>query len=66
MTIAAKVSRAARNRLSQPIAIRLMPDELEKTEHYAKMDMRSRSLFIRVTFLQGLAIREKQIESTNT
>jgi len=56
-----KVTRAVRNPLSQPIPIRLLPDELEKTNQFAEREMSSRSRFIRIMFLRGLAAYEQEL-----
>lgn len=54
-------SRHPRSPLSQPVPIRLMPDELEKTIRYADQEQRSRASFIRLIYLRGLADYEKQL-----
>lgn len=56
-----KVARTARSPLSKPIPIRLLPDELEKTDKLAARDMSSRSRFIRIMFLRGLAAYERDL-----
>jgi hypothetical protein len=53
-----KVARSPRNALSQPMSIRLLPEEVEKAQRFAREDMRSRAAFIRITFLRGLQAYE--------
>lgn len=56
-----KTIRADRNPLSKPIPIRLLPDELEKTNKFAARELSSRSRFIRIMFLRGLADYEREL-----
>lgn len=65
MTTKGPVTRHPRSSLSQPIPIRLMPDELERTVRYAESEQRSRASFIRLIYLRGLADYEKQLPSSN-
>jgi hypothetical protein len=66
MTTKAPLTRHPRSALSQPVPIRLMPDELEKTIRYAEREQRSRASFIRLIYLRGLADYEKQITPHST
>ncbi len=47
--------------MSKPIPIRLLPDELEKTNKFAARELSSRSRFIRIMFLRGLADYEREL-----
>jgi len=61
MTIHARIQRARRNKLSRPIPIRLLPEEVTKTEEFAQTEMRSRASFIRIIFLRGLEAYETEM-----
>lgn len=61
MKTTTKVIRSPRNALSKPIPIRLLPEEIRKTNQFAEQEMSSRSRFIRVTYLRGLAAYENDL-----
>jgi hypothetical protein len=61
MTYTAPIQRTRRNALSQPMPIRLLPDEVAKAEKFAAMEMRSRASFIRIIFLRGLEAYEADL-----
>ena len=61
MTLNAIVPRAPKNSLVKPIPIRLMPDEMQKVEKFAGVEMRSRSSFMRVIFIRGLEQYEREL-----
>lgn len=46
---------------SKPVTVRLAPDDIAKTERYAKQDQRSRASFVRLMMLRGLAAYEKEL-----
>jgi hypothetical protein len=58
MTIHARIQRGRRNKLSQPIPIRLLPEKAAKTEEFAQTEMRPR---IRIIFLHGLETYEAEM-----
>ena len=60
MTTKAPVTRQPKNALSQPIPIRLLPDEVERVELYAQDDSRSRASFMRLMLLRGLQSYESE------
>ena len=62
MTTEAPVTRQPKNALSQPIPIRLLPDEVERFEQGAKQDQRSRASFMRLMALRGLHSYESERE----
>lgn len=55
-----KARRAPKNRLSKQIVIRLLPEEVVKTDQFAEAEIRSRASFIRIIFLRGLQIYEHE------
>ncbi|AMP05977.1 hypothetical protein CPter91_3656 [Collimonas pratensis] len=55
-----KARRAPKNCLSKQIVIRLLPDEVTKTDQFAEAEIRSRASFIRIIFLRGLQVYEHE------
>jgi len=59
MTLNATVHRDRKNSLSKPIPVRLLPEEMQKIEHYVNKSGRSRSSFMRRMCLLGLEQHER-------
>ncbi len=53
--------RAPRQPDTVPVAIRLTPTELAKTDRYGAAEFRSRAAFTRLMFLRGMAAYERDI-----
>ena len=61
MTLNAIVPRAPKSSLVKPIPVRLMPEEMQKIEKFAGVEMRSRSSFMRLICVRGLEQYEREL-----
>ena len=61
-----KIGRNARGATSQPLGVRLAPDEVDEVEGYAKELERSRAWFLRFLILRGLADYRRELASKPT
>ena len=58
-----KTGRTTKGVTSQPLGVRLAPDEVVEVEHYAKELERSRAWFLRFLILRGLADYKRELAS---
>lgn len=58
-----KIGRTARGVTSQPLGVRLAPDEVAEVESFAANQERSRAWFLRFLILRGLADYKREIDS---
>lgn len=56
-------TRAPRGKQTQPLALRLTPEEVAKADRYASEDSRSRAAFVRLMFLRGMQEYERERRS---
>lgn len=64
MNVAKLAPRAPKNPLNAqatPVQLRLLPEEIAKTDQFASQEIRSRSAFVRMIFLRGLAAYERDL-----
>ncbi|MGK5079622.1 hypothetical protein [Janthinobacterium sp. HLX7-2] len=58
-----KTGRTTKGVTSQPLGVRLAPDEVLEVERYAKELERSRAWFLRFLILRGLADYKRELAS---
>ena len=58
-----KTGRIARGATSQPLGVRLAPDEVQEVETFASEQQRSRAWFLRFLILRGLADYKRELAS---
>lgn len=61
-----KAGRTAKGVTSQPLGVRLTPDEVGEVEAYAAKLERSRAWFLRFLILRGLADYKRELACTTT
>ncbi len=61
-----KIGRTAKGVTSQPLGVRLAPDEVLEVEDLAAQQERSRAWFLRFLILRGLADYKREIASQIT
>ena len=61
-----KVGRTAKGVTSQPLGVRLTPDEVQEIEAFAAEHERSRAWFLRFLILRGLADYKRELASKPT
>ena len=61
-----KIGRTAKGVTSQPLGVRLTPDEVLEVEDLAAQQERSRAWFLRFLILRGLADYKREIASQIT
>lgn len=62
----AKARRNAKGVTTQPLGLRLAPEEVAEVEAFAEEQERSRAWFLRFLVLRGLADYKREIESKTT
>ena len=62
----AKTGRITKGVTSQPLGVRMAPDEVLEVEHYAQELERSRAWFLRFLILRGLADYKRELASKTT
>ena len=58
-----KTGRTAKGVTSQPLGVRLAPDEVLEVEGFASAQQRSRAWFLRFLILRGLADYKRELAS---
>ncbi|MDO8039196.1 hypothetical protein [Janthinobacterium sp. SUN137] len=58
-----KTGRTAKGVTSQPLGVRLAPDEVVEVEGFAAAQQRSRAWFLRFLILRGLADYKRELAS---
>ena len=61
-----KVGRITKGVTSQPLGVRLAPDEVREIETFAAVQQRSRAWFLRFLILRGLADYKRELASKPT
>ena len=61
-----KTGRTAKGVTSQPLGVRLAPDEVMEVESFAVAQQRSRAWFLRFLILRGLADYKRELASKST
>ena len=61
MKILTKVRRIPKGTTSQPLGVRLMPEEKERVERHAANQQRSRAWFLRFLILRSLTDYEREL-----
>ena len=61
-----KVGRIAKGVTSQPLGVRLAPNEVREIETLAAVQQRSRAWLLRLLILRGLVDYKRELESKNT
>ena len=59
--LAPRAPKDPKNAQAKLLPIRLLPDEMAKTDQYASQEIRSRSAFARMIYLRGLADYEREL-----
>jgi hypothetical protein len=59
--LAPRAPKNPKNALATLVQLRLLPDEIAKTDHFASQEIRSRSAFVRMIFLRGLEAYEREL-----
>lgn len=59
--LAPRAPKNPKNVQATPVQLRLLPDEIAKTDQFASQEIRSRSAFVRMIFLRGLAAYEREL-----
>ena len=62
----AKARRNAKGTTTQPLGVRLAPEEVDEVEAFAVEQERSRAWFLRFLVLRGLADYKREIASQTT
>jgi hypothetical protein len=58
-----KIRRIPKGTTSQPLGVRLMPDEIAEVDQHAYSEQRSRAWFLRFLILRGLADYKRALAS---
>jgi hypothetical protein len=61
-----KVGRIAKGVTSQPLGVRLAPEEVKEIEYLAAAQQRSRAWLLRLLILRGLADYKRELASKST
>jgi len=61
-----KTGRITKGATSQPLGVRLAPDEVQEVETFASEQQRSRAWFLRFLILRGLADYKRELASKPT
>ncbi len=61
-----KIGRTSKGATSQPLGVRLAPDEVLEVEDFASEQQRSRAWFLRFLILRGLADYKRELASKPT